>query len=246
MPPSVSILIPTYARVRWLEEALFCAVHQDYGGDIEVVVESDCPRQRLTCDHPAVTVVNSPVHATLGAKRNAMIDAVRTDYFVWLDDDDLALPWYVDRLVRPLGEEGAAAVLSTTGYMLRDGAWELFGRANELLCDRGRAREVGGYPDDLDCGEDQVFRQRLQASSGVVSLDALPAGYVYRWGQGTFHISGIGVDRNGNDFRQDADGRLDRGEEPSGTIVLQPRLHGDYFGRAPDEVRSLLPVSFLS
>lgn len=243
MLPYVSLLIATYARISWLEEALFCALHQDYGGRLEILIVNDCPRQELICKHPSVRVVNAARFPTLGAKRNAMVKAAAGEYVAWLDDDDLALPWYVERLAGGLSP-GAKAVVSRRCFHLRGETWVSSAVAIEVLCERAHALVVGGYPQDRDSGEDQIFRNRVETAGGVVTILDEPGGYVYRWAQGVYHISGSGADLDGEAFRQDADWRMDNGSEPSGTVELKAGLRRDYFAEAPDEVLRRLPQSF--
>jgi glycosyltransferase involved in cell wall biosynthesis len=246
MWPSVSILIPTYARTKWLEEALYCALHQDYGGHIEVIVANDCVRQELICDYPYVRVINSSLNATLGSKRNRLIAAASGQYFVWLDDDDLALPWYVHRLVRPVVLNGATAVLSKNCFFLHQNAWRPTFVPIELLCDRQLALDLGGYPDDMDSGEDQVFRAKLVGAPGAVPIFAPPGAYVYRSEPSIYHISGTGLENPGDAFRRHADERIDTSVEPCGTVSLVPRLLRDYFENAPTEVLRRVPHAFRS
>jgi glycosyltransferase involved in cell wall biosynthesis len=243
IPPPVSLLIPTHARVSWLEEALHCAINQDYEGSLEILVWNDCARQTLVCKYPRVSVVNEPTAATLGAKRHAMVEAANGEYVAWLDDDDLALPWYVTRLVRPLSATGARAVVSRRCYALENQNWGLNAVAIEVLCHRRRALEVG-YPES-DSGEDQDFRGRLEAAGDVSTILDMPGGYVYRWAQGTYHISGNSTPNEGESFRRDATRRIDEGSEPQGIIELRPRLRRNYFRNAPGELRDMLRAPFI-
>jgi glycosyltransferase involved in cell wall biosynthesis len=241
--PFVSILIPTYARVGWLEEALYSALHQDYAGKIEILIYNDCERQRLTYEDANVRVINASSCLTLGSKRNRMLESAAGEYVVWLDDDDLALPWYVNRLIQPLAPPKTKAVISRKCYFLTDGVWHRSAVPIEMSCDRQHAISLGGFSVNHDSGEDQIFRSTLEAAGGVATIFDEPAGYVYRWGQGTYHISAKGVDIDGDCFRQEANLRMDAGAEPSGAIVLHPRLKRDWFASAPKEVRDRLAAA---
>lgn len=243
MLPHVSLLIATHARISWLEEALFCAVHQQYRGRLEIVIVNDCPRQELICNHPSVRVVNTSGFPTLGAKRNAMVSEAAGQYVAWLDDDDLALPWYVERLVGGLSRS-ARAVISRNCFHIQGEIWARSAVAIEVLCERTHALAVGGYPLERDSGEDQIFRERLEEAGGAVTITDEPGAYVYRWAQGVYHISGRGTDLDGESFRRDAEWRMDNGSEPCGRVELKAGLRRDYFAGAPDEVLRRLPQSF--
>ena len=169
-----------------------------------------------------------------------MISIASGECFAWLDDDDLALPWYVDRLARALVRHETKAVVSLRCYYLEDFVWKVAAKANEVLCCREYANEVGGYPNDLDTGEDQTFVSRLKAAGATMEIFDDPCGYVYRWGQGTYHVSANDNSVAGIRYRQDAERRINEGQEPFGVVTLRPRLRHDYFAEAPSEIRRRL------
>jgi hypothetical protein len=240
----VSLLIPTYARVSWLEEALFCALHQDYAGLLEILICNDCTRQRLFCSVPSVKIINISTFATLGEKRNFMIGAAAGELITWLDDDDLVLPWYVTRLSAPLSKLDLEAVVSHRCYGMREDFWTMATAPIETLCRRENALRSGGFPVDAHSGEDQAFRTRIKNLYKSETILDEPGGYVYRWGQGTHHISGNPGDIASNGFRLDAARRMDEGSEPVGSVTLIPRLRRNYFRHAPGAVLQGLSESF--
>jgi hypothetical protein len=243
-PASVSLLIPTYARVSWLEEALFCALHQDYAGRLEILICNDCSRQRLVCNVPSVKIINISTFDTLGAKRNFMISAAAGEFITWLDDDDLVLPWYVTRLSNPLSRLDIEAVVSHRCYGMREDFWTIATAPIETLCRRENALRSGGFPVCAGSGEDQAFRTRIKNLYKSETIVDEPGGYVYRWGQGTHHISGDPGDIAANGFRLDAVRRMEEGSEPVGSVILIPRLRRNYFRHAPDAVMQGLSESF--
>ena len=138
---------------------------------------------------------------TLGEKRNAAAALVGDDVealAVW-DDDDLYLPWALSAAAAALRQapwsrpslvlhpqdDGQLRQHATGG--LFHGGWayrrDLFARA-------------GGYP-AMDNGEDQALAgrfRRLAAASADPCALGFPPAYVYCWGGGAWHLSGMGGD----------------------------------------------------
>ncbi len=238
----VAILIPTYARVRFLNEALHCALSQDHEAD--VIIHNDCAKQTLKFDHPRVRIHNDlkerPV-SSLGFKRTLLLSAAaiyKYDRVCWLDDDDLCLPSYVSGLVEAAGDARVCIGTAAWSYYKQNDMaapeWQHFVWQNEMLVHPLVPSEgegmFGGYP-HIDSGEDQVMRSKLLSKPGH-KLSTNRA-YVYRWGQGSFHISGSGRPDAGKMFHQNAENRMISGEEPSGAIHLEPKLEQDYFSTIP-------------
>lgn len=234
---SLTILIPTYARTAWLQEALWCAIHQRRPA--RIIVLNDCPRQHFICGHPLVTIVNlSQRFATLGAKRNALLRLAESEWVAWLDDDDWLLPWYVEDFEKVISRDLYGVFASQ--------CWSAWGSAHEgeVKWQRGSAvqpmavrlqaaLESGGFPEDIDSGEDKVFRAGLIARGRVCTL-ATVSGYCYHWDNRIYHTSGYNDPLSGAGLGHDAEYRLNHGIEPSGRIVLSPSLRHDYFKNFPE------------
>lgn len=123
MPPLVTIGVPTYNRAALCERAVRSALAQDHG-TIEVVVSNDAspddtlPRLRtLAAADDRLRVLDQPEN--LGHARNfqAVLDAARGEYFMWLSDDDHLDPGYVSAcLGELLADPGLAIVGGTVRY----------------------------------------------------------------------------------------------------------------------------------
>lgn len=211
--PDVTVLIPTYARVRALEAAVWSALVQDYPGEVRVLILNDCDDQRLSCDHPRVNVINDASYPSLGEKRNALLACSGTEWITFLDDDDFLLPWHCRRLD---GGESALALFSDR---------HVFAHGDALTLKNGPVpidmlmRTKGVAFDALDAGEDQLFRGRVAAYG---AMNGSRPSYVYCWGNGVFHISGDGTAEARTRFRTNAAERIARGDEPHGYITLNP------------------------
>ncbi|MDZ7619898.1 MAG: hypothetical protein U1E05_23100, partial [Patescibacteria group bacterium] len=143
---------------------------------------------------------------TLGQKRNAAASLVSPDVdalAVW-DDDDVYLPWALRASADAL-RHAAWSRPSVVLHPNRDGTLRqhltggLFHGGWSYR--RAAFEAVGGYPPEMNNGEDQGFAARLKAA-GAIEADPICLGfqpfYVYRWGTapgvtaGGWHLSGLG------------------------------------------------------
>jgi glycosyltransferase involved in cell wall biosynthesis len=148
--PLVTIGIPTYNRSASLERAIGSALAQDHRA-LEVVVSDDASRDgtaatvRDLARHDArLRLIVQPVN--LGHARNfqAVLEAARGEYFMWLSDDDRLDPGYVSRCLATLRAEGAVLVCGLARYHAagRDPVDE---RPTDLMSPRGGARVLAYF-----------------------------------------------------------------------------------------------------
>lgn len=231
----VTIAIPTYARTTRLAEAVWCALHQTVA--CKILILNDCAQQTIQCRDSLVTVINTIPYPYLGAKRNALLAHIDTEWTCWLDDDDWLFPWYVEDLLTE-----AKKVTHTYNMIQPKNLWLVHGGydGNKNLVWEPNAMAVmpclvktkeaqGCFPQDTDSGEDQVFRAKMK----VHKFTPKDGGYLYRWANGSHHISGSGGANAGSVLRQEAMSRIYRGVEPHGSIVLTPSMDLSWFQSAP-------------
>jgi glycosyltransferase involved in cell wall biosynthesis len=232
--PSVTILIPTYARSALLREAIASALMQDYKGPFSVIVLNDCRQQFLTCRDYRVTCINTHERfGSLGAKRNKMLTLGSNSWVVWLDDDDLLMPWHLSRLVDSLQQRdglGAVFCKHIIRYEQQRWSWnDVPGGINGILVDTHFAFACGGFNDHLNVGEDNDFRAKMLARGGRIAYAPGPS-YVYRVDAPVFHVSKSleGTDVDMRKFDASAESRFLTGEEPKGHVEIIPALSDDY------------------
>lgn len=85
-PDSLTLVVKTFERPQVLRRML-ASVRRVYSGPIVVADDSRVPYRS---DDPLVTVLALPFDAGVGAGRNALLDAVATQY-VWMADDDMVV-----------------------------------------------------------------------------------------------------------------------------------------------------------
>ena len=209
-PPAglkLAAVVCTYKRPKYLGWLINCFLEQDYPRELcEMVILDDAGQYRDQAGDGWRLVSTATRFPTLGDKRNAAIRLASDDvdaFCVW-DDDDIYLPWAL---------RATAAALETAPWS-RPSLVLHEHKGQRLRLRRHRTgglyhggwayrrdvwSAVGGYPAASN-GEDQRFAARLKRA-GVAESDPIKLGfepfYIYRWGPGTFHLSGMGPENSG-------------------------------------------------
>ena len=216
--PSVTCLCPTFGRFERLRDAVACFLAQDYAGEKHLLILNDAPVPVvLGAECVPVTVINAPArYATLGHKRQALLEMAATPLVAHWDDDDLYLPWHLSSVVAVL--QSKATVAASPSVRARrtvranrtvrcakpDAAW--YGKGpreswqlagvrrsvfeGQMVFDRARALELGGYP-ALDSGQAAALLDAFRRAGELHTWDPPPheLSYIYRWGDGLDHVS---------------------------------------------------------
>lgn len=97
----VSVVIPTRNRPQLLAEAITSIDQQSYSGSIEILVADDASSPAVA--HAALPVCRFPIHIVKhpvpkggAATKNLGVRTARGEYLVFLDDDDLLAPGYIE------------------------------------------------------------------------------------------------------------------------------------------------------
>jgi glycosyltransferase involved in cell wall biosynthesis len=104
--PSVSVVIPTRNRVALLQEAITSVQCQTLF-TWELIVVDDTSQDGtwewlLALEDPRIQALRLARHSERSAARNTGLRHVRSEYVLFLDDDDRLLPMALDRLLAPL------------------------------------------------------------------------------------------------------------------------------------------------
>ncbi len=198
----ISCLCPTYNRYPQLgfllEEAVECFLRQEHP-DKELLILNDTPGQKLKFEHPQVRVFNRERRLPdLSAKIQYLIDRADGDLLCRWDDDDLSLPW---RLSYSLARLGDAVEWRPENFWFASGdqPWKEDhhpGNTHVMALWRRAALDLmgGRYPAGFSGGEDLSFNRLLAEAGRPPRGELLPTDemfYVYRWGTGSRHLSGI-------------------------------------------------------
>jgi len=238
----ISCLCPTFNRYPrlgfLLEEAVECFLRQNYAGEKELLILNDTRGQRLVFEHPQVRVFNLDERLPdLSAKIQWMIDRAAGNIFCRWDDDDLHLPWRLSTSHARLEALGSDAVeWRPENFWFANGGnpWKedhYPGNSHVMAIWRRAALDLWGgkYPAGYSGGEDLTFN-RLLAEHGqrprgdlVSTRDMF---YVYRWGTGSPHLSGIS-DGSARPHQAHWDALGRQPIEP-GTFTIRPHWRRDY------------------
>ena len=147
MRPGVTAEITTHGRPDRVHEAL-ASVRRETHQDIEIVVVDDCGAFGTSgygMDRP-FRIVHGPRRG-VGHARNRGLAAAHGRYVIFLDDDDVAMPHRIARLVRAADEQDATLCFGLTRRVVDDTAEVLGCVPTHLIATSG----VVGFRDLLAC-----------------------------------------------------------------------------------------------
>jgi glycosyltransferase involved in cell wall biosynthesis len=204
----VSVVLPTFNRLKFLQPAIESVYAQTYA-DWELMIADDGSdlktRQYLqsVASDPRVTVVFLSHSGKPSVVRNAALLAARGEYVAFLDSDDLWAPRKLERQIETLRAR-VSCRWSYTAFLQVDGSgnplpeeaqrpWvpyegDIFeqvvtGRASlrtpSVLATRQLLAQAGGFDEGLLSGEDYDLWLRLALYSNVAVVDE-PLVYVRR------------------------------------------------------------------
>jgi glycosyltransferase involved in cell wall biosynthesis len=152
--------------------------------------------------HPDVTVsVDMNERMTIGAKRNTMIRNAKTEYVVFIDDDDHVSEDYIDLIIEAL--QTKPDVVGISGWMTFAGEhripWKIskdlpyryedgmyLRHTNHLCPIKTSIACAAGYPPKR-FGEDYAYAMRLKAQ-GLIKTEVFIDKEIYHYDyRGTFH-----------------------------------------------------------
>lgn len=228
--PAVSAYCSTFGRVHCLEEAIQCFLDQDYPGEKELVILNDYAEHELIYKNPEITIINVKDRISpLGKKFNKNIEFCKHDILACWEDDDYFMPhrlsYAVENMRNGVFHSGVAFV--TTG---RDTPWHFSGNHfhSSIVFHRELFDKVGGYPEidncTLDVGLMGKFTNEIGNYTQRPSLENI--GYIYRWGNGSYHGSGYGTNiKNLSELAANAvQHQKGLGKVPQGKVILNPHL----------------------
>lgn len=203
MTVRVSVIVPTYQRPAWCEEAVKSVLGQE-GVDLEVIVvldgeQSETAQTLAALSDARVRVIPAP-HGGQSAAQNRGLAAAEGEFVAFLDDDDALLPGGIaarvaalDRHAEAVAVFGLPAVMDSEGREIR-GSRDAASRGRETcrprlteilrgksvfpstaLVRRPAAEKAGGFDADLWTGQDWAFFLRLAAVGPFVFLPGATA-----------------------------------------------------------------------
>lgn len=219
----ISVLTITYKRHHLLEEAMESFLQQGVVG-AEMVIVNDNIEVDYVYDHPSIRIFNLKERfPSIAAKLEWGYKQCQNHYVYRLDDDDLLAPWALENVKQD--------ILNNPGHEIYRSRGMYFFVNNEFQKEDSNINNGNVY------SKSYLDRIKFPDKSGDEDADItfmhkaniyqskLKHSMIYRWGMGTLHISGMGIQPN-EVILAKADEMLD---DTKGTIVLQPKFLNDYY-----------------
>lgn len=234
--PFISAVMCTFGRPDHVNEALACFLDQDYEGKKELVIFNTYPGQKLQGEFPNVRIINCDERPPcLGEARNQSIAAARGEVIVTWDDDDRYLRNHLSNFGKHFTDGIDWVWLSRQIYMEGWRIKKVVGGSVNVFAYRKSAWQSVGKYDQINSGEDRMFLARVvERCKGVkIELRDDEISFLYHWGNGVYHISGLGDDKPGQPtghqrIADDLDSRVKRQMSPMGHITLEPQKQVNY------------------
>ena len=235
-----SCICLTYGRPEHLAEAIESFRNQVCDVPRELVIFNTAPQQQIELYErvPGVTIFNASTRPpSLGAARNLAIAMSHGTHIVTWDDDDIYLPNYLATFAKYFGQSGdfQRVWANRQFYAEKGHIKKLHQGTCNTLCFTKSAWETAGYYSCMNVGEDRDFMARVTSKTPGLRAEISPSetGFVYSWGNGVYHVSGMGPDtrcqtnswkRSESDFLR----KLARGALKPGVNVITPKWNQDY------------------
>ena len=229
----ISVLTLTYQRYDVLEEAIQSYLSQDFDGDSEMVIINDSPDVEYVYDHPNVRIINSKERFTsISAKIGYGYKQCKYNYIYRLDDDDLLAPWALSLTKEYIDEK--------IGYDVYRSKYHYFFANHNYLYNSDNINNGNVYTkkylDRIEFpqysgDEDTVIT--FGNSSKIMTLDKGYYTMIYRWNDGTYHISAAGSFDNSFVMNYVDTLRKNQNNREVGTIKLTPGFKKDYYSELP-------------
>ena len=169
MTPLVSIIIPTFDRPRYLQEAIEAVLAQTYPNievlvfdngtlDETLAVAGDAARR-----DPRVRFQRNECNLGMSANFNALARAARGEFLVAIGDDDRLLPEFVSRLVGVMRPE--LGVAFSNHYLINAEGTRLEPESREYTRHYGRDTIPPGVLENADAA---AWRQSIPMSASLL------------------------------------------------------------------------------
>lgn len=225
----ISVLTITYKRHHLLEEAIESFLRQKQIAGAEMVIINDNPEVDYVYDHPSIKIFNVKERfPSIAAKLKWGCEQCAHNFIYRLDDDDLLAP-------QALHDVGVTVIESELDY-------DIYRSLNHFFFVNNKFEKISSninngnvytkkyldrivWPDKS--GDEDAH---ITFGQGANICEDVPTSMIYRWGMGTLHISGMGIQPN-EVILAKADEMLD---DTKGVIHLNPHFDHDYYSQLPE------------
>lgn len=184
----VTCLQLSYGRPQLSVEAVECFLRQTYQNKKLIIINTHPSPVHFKIPYKNIEVHNiSPLNRLSDVYRFGM-DLIESEYFCIWDDDDLFLPWHIeDRMKFSLENPSFDAIGHSHCLFSCDGIIKEL--AQNMFVSQYLYKNNGIRPDSgIACWDSNWHDKPWKR--GIFSFPIRPS-YVYRWGTGENHISGM-------------------------------------------------------
>jgi glycosyltransferase involved in cell wall biosynthesis len=187
---------------------------------------------------PGIHVLNLPWRfRTLGEKYLAAMGLAQGDILMWWDDDDISLPWRIERSVARLSTPTKSDYYNPGGYWYLDASGlhhdHFMGPGFNCSAftregyEKGVEAEFGMH---LDLILTYSFARNKIIRTSVPDSGPKEWSYIYRWGSNPEHVSGWGIKPTREGDPQGRLGYSERGKRPivRSSFTVVPAWIQDY------------------
>jgi glycosyltransferase involved in cell wall biosynthesis len=187
--PLVTCLQLSYGRPQLSVEAVECFLQQTYENKKLIIINTHPSPVYFDSNYENIEVHNIKPLSHLSNVYRFGMELITSDYFCIWDDDDLYMPWHIQDRVNILMENPSAEMIGHTHCIYScDGEIRNFVQ-NAFVSQHLYKNKVNFPNENIACWDmDWANRPWKQKT---FTFPIKPS-YVYRWGTGEDHISGLG------------------------------------------------------
>jgi hypothetical protein len=186
--PEVTCLQTSYGRPQLSVEAVECFLRQTYPKKHLIIVNTHHSPVYFDKTYPNITVHNTPPFPALSDVYRFGMDQIKTKYMCIWDDDDLFLPWHIQDRVDAAYKHpeydayGLPHAIFSVGNVMESVSENMF-VASFMYENNGIRPDAGLATWDVNW-YNKPWKWYKMTKPNKLS-------YVYRWGTGESHISGL-------------------------------------------------------
>lgn len=154
----VTIGIPTYNRVEFLEKSIKSALEQDYIS-IEIIISDNASSDKTqnlcneyVAKYDSIKYVRQPTNVGATENFSFVLQSARGEYFMWLGDDDWIDSSYVSECMKIHTTESSVSLVAGTPIYYRLGIVDHVGKLFELTNSYWMLRVIQYYAKVADNG----------------------------------------------------------------------------------------------
>jgi hypothetical protein len=226
----ISVLTLTYQRHHLLEEAIYSYLSQDWEGESEMVIINDSPLVQYKIENPKIRIINCDTRFnSIGKKLEFGFSQCNGEYIYRLDDDDLMTPWALSLHAEYRKQNPDCEIYRCQKhYFYSHNEFQgLSDSINNGNCYSKSYIDRISIPDS-SMGEDNNITFFNNAKIHIGDLNKYSM--IYRWGMGTYHVSGMGHDKNNSYVQAKVDAHI---EHVEGIVTLEPNFKENYYNKLP-------------